>query len=157
MLGKIKSIEEIFNFTIQSITKMNDQGKNLGMAQVINALCGYSSMDGYKVETEKHVFYVLIDNGQSCCENWGYMSSEDDLNYFIGSELIEINVTDTALNKKVLTQMDEELINSNEIQFVDFKTNNGIFQLAVYNSHDGYYGHGILVAKDNEILLNEVL
>jgi hypothetical protein len=157
MLGKIKSIEEIFNFTIQPITKMDNQGKSLGMTQMINALCGYSSMDGYKVETEKHVFYVLIDNGQSCCENWGYMSSEDDLNYFIGSELIEINVTDTALNKKVLTQMDEELINSNEIQFVDFKTNNGTFQLAVYNSHNGYYGHGILVAKDNEILLNEVL
>jgi hypothetical protein len=43
------------------------------------------------------------------------------------------------------------------IQFVDFVTDKGVFQLAVYNAHNGYYGHGILVAKDDEILLNDTL
>ena len=73
------------------------------------------------------------------------------------TELLEVNVTDIALNQKVLTQMNEDYIDNREIQFVDFKTNLGTFQLAVYNSHNGYYGHGILVAKDNEILLNDTL
>ena len=43
------------------------------------------------------------------------------------------------------------------IQFVTFKTNKSVFQLAVYNCHNGYYGHGIIVAKDEEILLNDTL
>lgn len=157
MLGKIKSIEEIYNFTIQPVSSLEDSGSRLGFAQMLSALAGYSDMDGYKVETDKHTFYVLIDNAQSCCEHWGYMSSEDDFANYIGSELLEINVTDTALNQKVLTKMSDERIDPNEIQFVDFKTTKGVFQLAVYNSHNGYYGHSIVVAKDNEILLNNVL
>ena len=157
MLGKIKSIEEVYNFKIQPVGKTNGTGGSLGMAQMLNTLCGYSEMDGYKVETENHIFHVLIDNGQCCCENWGHMTSEDDLSYYVGAELLEVNVTDIALNQKVLTQMNEDYIDNREIQFVDFKTNLGTFQLAVYNSHNGYYGHGILVAKDNEILLNDTL
>lgn len=50
-----------------------------------------------------------------------------------------------------------ERVHINQIQFVDFVTSRGTFQLAVYNSHNGYYGHGIIVAKDDEILLNETL
>jgi len=157
MLGKIKNIEKIYNFKIQPVSVLNGTGGRLGMSQMISALCGYSDMDGYKVETDKHTFYVLIDNGQSCCENWGCLTSEDDLDYFIDTELLEVNVTDTALNQRVLTKMSDAYIDINEIQFVDFKTTNGTFQLAVYNSHNGYYGHNILVVKDNEILLNDVL
>lgn len=70
---------------------------------------------------------------------------------------MEVKVTDTALNQKVLTKMEEEYICNGSIQFVDFITNNGVFQLAVYNVHNGYYGHGILVAKDDEILLDSCL
>ena len=157
MLGKIKSIEEVYNFKIQPVAQLEGSGGRLGMSQMLNTLCGYADMDGYKVETDKHAFYVLIDNGQSCCENWGYMTSEDNFEPFIGVELFEVNVTDVGLNQKVLTKMGNDYIDNDEIQFVDFKTSNGTFQLAVYNSHNGYYGHGILVAKDNEILLNNTL
>lgn len=157
MLGKIKNIEEDFNYKIQPVAKMDGKGGRLGMSQMINALGGYADMDGYKVETDNHTFFVLIDNSQSCCENWGYMTSEDDLNYYVGAELLEVKVTDTALNQKVLTKMSNEYVDAGEIQFVDFITDKGTFQLAVYNSHNGYYGHGIVVAKDNEILLNETL
>jgi hypothetical protein len=156
MLGKIKSIEEVYNFKIQPVANMNGSGGRLGMSQMINALCGYSDMDGYKVETEDHVFYVLIDNGQSCCESWGYLSSEDNFTPFIGTELIEIKLTDVALNQSVV-EKSGYYEDSGGIQFVDFVTERGVFQLAVYNAHNGYYGHGILVAKDNEILLNDTL
>lgn len=95
-------------------------------------------------------------NGQSCCENWGYLSSEDDLTQFIGNELIEVKLTDVALNQSKLEDSGY-YDGDGGIQFVDFVTNKGVFQLAVYNSHNGYYGHGIVVAKDNDILLNDTL
>jgi hypothetical protein len=157
VLGKIKEITEGFNYKIRPVAQMEGKGGRLGMSQMINAIGGYADMDGYKVETEQHIFYVLIDNGQSCCESWGYFASEDDLNYYVGAELQEINLTDTASNKEKVKESGYYDGDSGGIQFVDFVTDKGTFQLAVYNSHNGYYGHGIVVAKDDEILLNETL
>lgn len=156
MLGIIKKIEEVQNFKIEPIAPLEGKGGRLGMRQMISALSGFSDMDGFKVETEEHSFYVLIDNYQSCCESWGYLSSEDDYKQFIGKELIEVKLTDVALNQTIVEKSDF-YVDEGGIQFVDFVTSDGVFQLAVYNGHNGYYGHGILVAKDNEILLNETL
>lgn len=156
MLGAIKSIEVVTDFKIQPVATLNGKGGRLGMSQMINAIGGYQSMDGHKIETDKHTFYVLIDNGQSCCESWGYLSSEDNLEQFVGAELREVKLTDMALNQTVVEKSDY-YEDCGGIQFVDFATDKGVFQLAVYNGHNGYYGHGILVAKDTEILLNETL
>jgi hypothetical protein len=156
MLGVIKNIEVITNFKIQPIANLNGKGGRLGMSQMINAISGYADMDGYMVVTDEHTFYVLIDNGQSCCESWGYFSSEDDHKQYIGSTLNEVRLTDKALNSKTVEESDY-YCDEGGIQLVDFVTSNGVFQLAVYNAHNGYYGHGILVAKDEEILLNETL
>ena len=131
MLGKIRNIEEIYDFKTE---------------------LSWCKMDGYRIKTEFHNFYVLIDNGQCCCEDWGYFSSEDDYRRFINSELKEINLTDVSLNKKILDEKDIYL-DGGGIQFVDFVTSEGVFQLAVYNGHNGYYGHDILILKDNEIVL----
>jgi len=157
MLGIVKSIEEVKNFKIAPVASINGRGGQLGIGAMINALWGYADMDGYKVVTDAHTFHVLIDNGQSCCESWGYIQSEDDLSYFIGAELREVNLTDTALNKEAVEKSGYYGDDGGGIQFVDFVTDRGVFQLAVYNSHNGYYGHGIVIAKDEEILLNETL
>lgn len=156
MLGKIKSIQEVHDYKIHPVVQLRGKGGRLGVMQMFNALCGYADMDGYRVETDKHIIHVLIDNEQSCCESWGYFASEDDLQAFIGTELKEINLTDKALNKK---KFEESGYYEDEggIQFVDFITDKGTFQLAVYNAHNGYYGHGIVVAKDDEILCKDVL
>lgn len=157
MLGKIISIEEIQGFKIQPVNALNGaNGSSLGISQMLSSIMGYSDMDGYKVVTDAHVYHVLIDNGQSCCESWGYICSEDNVKPFIGTELREVKLTDTALNQTVVEKSgyyDDE----GGIQFVDFVTDAGTFQLAVYNAHNGYYGHGILVAKDDEILCEDVL
>jgi hypothetical protein len=142
MLGIIKSIAEVFSIDDSTFEKTDKYWDR--------------KMDGYKVETDKHTFHILIDNGQNCCEWWGYFSSEDDFNYYIGAELREVNLTDTALNKTVVEKSDY-YDDKGGIQFVDFVTDKGTFQLAVYNSHNGYYGHGIVVAKDDERLLDERL
>ena len=87
-LVKIKNIEEVFSLKINPVANLEGKGGRLGLSQMISVLTGYSSMDGYKVETDKHTYLVLIDNGQSCCESWGCISSEDDLKSFKGDILL---------------------------------------------------------------------
>ena len=133
MYGKITDIKTIENF---KLTKNN-----------------WQLMDGYKISTDCTKILVLISNGQSCCENWGYMSSDDDLSQFIGTDLREINLTDTALNKKNV----KEFYDAGGVQFVDFVTNKGTFQLAVYNGHNGYYGHSIKVIVGGKVICEDRL
>lgn len=121
MYGTIKTIEEVSNEK-------------------------YERMDGYKISTDKNTFMVLISNGQSCCEHWGYLSSEDDLEHFIGSELREVRTTDVECNGNIAKLLEERWIELDSVQFVDFVTNRGVLQFAVYNEHNGYYGHNILLS-----------
>lgn len=159
--GKIVEINKVENFELGNNPSLNgSKGARLGFSGMVNAVFGGGrSMDGFEVVTDKHRFLVLIDNGQSCCEDWGYICSEDDTEYFIGSELREVRCTDTTLKQATLNKADPDGYGFDRggIQFVDFVTNNGTFQLAVYNSHNGCYGHGIIVAKDDDILLNDTL
>lgn len=158
MYGKIKEISVVDGLKIQPVAQLQGKGGRLGMSSMINvAFGGYQDMDGYKVVTEDHEMAVLIDNGQSCCESWGYFSSDDDLQQYIGAELKEVNLVDVALNVKKVEDNGANFLDEGGIQFVNFVTDKGTFQLAVYNVHNGYYGHGIVVAKDTEVLLNETL
>lgn len=109
---------------------------------------GYSyseSYDGYVITTDKQEILCLISNYQSCCENWGVMESQDDMSDFIGSELLDVKLVDKALN---VARWDKERgygLDEGDVMFVNFETNRGTFQIAVYNSHNGYYGHSALV------------
>ena len=102
----IKSIKEVYNFSIEPVTGSNgDNGSRLGILQMLSIVTGaYSEYDGYEISTDENQYYVLINNGQSCCENWGYLSSDDNLDYFVGAELIEVKLTDVALNQKVVEE-----------------------------------------------------
>lgn len=159
MLGIIKTIEEIKDVKLGNVGKLNgNNGSRLGISQMIKAICGYGEYDGYKITTDKHEFNVLIDNGQCCCESWGYFASEDDFGRYIGKELKEVNLTDTALNKQKAEENGEYGYEEGGIQFIDFVfTDGSVLQFAVYNAHNGYYGHGIIFAKDTEILLKDTL
>lgn len=99
------------------------------------------NQDGYLVITDKQTIRVAIDNGQSCCENWGYFSSHDDFEEFIGAELLDIRTTDSALNVQALKDL--KYVESDSCMFVTFYTNKGDFQLTVYNEHNGYYSHKV--------------
>ena len=157
-MEKIKEIEVIFDFKANAQTEMNGKnGARLGMAQMIGLVfSGGGSYDGYKVVTEEHEYLLLISNGQSCCESWGYFASEDNFSEYIGSELLGVKFTDVALNTKALEESGYYQ-GDGGIQFVDFETDRGVIQFAVYNGHNGYYGHDIVFAKDNKILLSDVL
>lgn len=105
----------------------------------------WSRMDGYAITTDNQVIKLLIDSDQSCCENFGYFMSEDDLERFIGSNLIDITITDTALNthKLLNNNLDAEppYVYEGGIMFVNIHTSGGVLQFVAYNEHNGYYGH----------------
>jgi len=159
MSNMIKNIEEVYNLTLGNKGNLNGKnGSRLGIADMINGLCGWGSYDGYQIETEEDEYLILISNGQSCCENWGYFSSEDNFQKFIGKEIKDVRLTDTALSQKLLEDNDCEYVDQGSIQFVDFvMTDGSVLQFAVYNSHNGYYGHSIIIAKNNEILIDDTL
>lgn len=158
-MEKILKVEVINNLKLSNTGKSTgNNGSRLGMAQMINALCGYGEYDGYLIETDEHKYRILIDNNQSCCESWGYFSSNDDFEEFIGKELKEVRLTDTALNQKIFDDNFPYGLYEGGVQFVDFIMVDGnVLQFAVYNEHNGYYGHWILIAKDNDVLLSDTL
>lgn len=153
MLGKILSIEEIVNEGYNRDPEEINRTKTIASEK-------YPDMDGYLIKTDKHSFYVLIGNGQCCCESWGYCSSEDDFSKFIGKNLKEVYLTD--IDCKTLecrkNKEDEDLCFYDNIQFVNFVTDeNDLLQLSVYNSHNGWYGHSIRIMKDDEPILESCL
>jgi len=110
----------------------------------------YSTYDGFIIKTNLQKIKVGIGNGQFCCENWGYLTSEDNDNFnsFIGAELLEVKVTDTALSTIVIENLKE--VSNAETMFVTFETTNGTFQIVAYNDHNGYYGHDAVLITNSE-------
>ena len=40
---------------------------------------------GYEIHTNEQVITCMISNYSSCCENWGFITTEDNLNNFVNS------------------------------------------------------------------------
>lgn len=106
----------------------------------------WAQFTGYEVKTATDTYQVLISNEQSCCEDFGYLTTNDNIQEFIGAELLEVVTTDTSLSGKNFMDGIEEA----DCMFVDFKTSKGTLQLVVYNQHNGYYGHDVLLLKNNK-------
>lgn len=101
--------------------------------------------DGFDIVTTDQVIQVLISNRSDCCEIWGHFVVNDDPKEFLGASLLGIELTDTALNTKILSKELEYGVDNGGIVFVNLKTNLGTLQFAVYNSHNGYYGHTVVI------------
>jgi hypothetical protein len=95
-----------------------------------------NGMDGFAVTTDKQVIKLLVDGYQSCCEDFGYFMSEENLEDFVGGTLLNVTVTDTAL-----ATVDVPNIYEGGIMFVNIETDRGVLQFVAYNEHNGYYGH----------------
>lgn len=102
----------------------------------------YDRYDGYQITTDKRTIMILITNDSQCCEDWGYLASNDNFNDFIGCELTNVSITDTSLKTYDVDLSDLE---DGGAIFVNFETSNGTLQFAVYNAHNGYYGHYVKV------------
>ena len=120
----------------------------------------YKGMEGYKIVTDKQEILILINNSQQCCEEWGYeacsekgiLETQDDLDDYIGAEILDIEIVDTEKDiYKRLTDRVYRFYSSNA-EFVNVKTSKGKLQFAVYNAHNGYYGHKIYIKFNNEVI-----
>jgi len=127
-----------------------------------------SRMEGYKIVTNKQAIFILIEAERFCCEGWGYdacsskgiITSDDDFNDFIGAELIDVAIISPENHKeiKIYSELLDISYNHEEdnAEFVNLNTTNGLLQFAVYNSHNGYYGHDIYI-KFNNTEIEDVL
>lgn len=108
------------------------------------------SYDGFLIVTEEQTIKVGIDNGQNCCESWGYLASQDDLSGFSGAVLLNIKVTDAELRAYTVDELPTKSEwEGGSAMFVDFETDRGVFQIVAYNSHNGYYGHeAVVISRD---------
>lgn len=139
---------------------MNDK-KNLGMGVMIGMLAGnkdsvnvFREAMGKKIKAlslgdddalhfvfEDDTKMMLFDNGQSCCEV-RYMRTDDDLEQFIESKLLDAEIADGP-------EIDDVLYGTHETQFLNIKTNLGIFTMTTHNEHNGYYA-GFLIRAAKE-------
>lgn len=106
----------------------------------------WQTFEGYEIITDEQSVKIGVSSGQSCCESFGYLTTNDDLKDFIGADLTGISIVDTALNNKKIEEL--EYLDQGGAMFVNIETSNGVLQIVVYNAHNGYYGHdGILISK----------
>ena len=104
----------------------------------------YITMEGYEVVTDKQSIKLLIDNGQDCCERFGYFWCNDNPKDFIGATLRAVYITDTELNEAKMKEHDldqRDKYFEGGVMFVNLETNKGVLQFVAYNEHDGFYGH----------------
>lgn len=117
----------------------------------------WTSYEGFQIQTDLQLISIFIENEGKCCERSGYVVSEDDLSQFQGAEIREIVIVDTALNTKVRNATDSD--NEDKYPhtlFVNVETNVGLLQFALYNMHNGYYGHDVRVVS-KQLLHSAVL
>lgn len=105
--------------------------------------------DGWQIITDQQTIKFGISNGQSCCESWGYLISNDTTDEFIGADLFSVSVVDEALNSKA---MQDRYTDEGGIMFVNLETSAGTLQFVAYNDHNGYYGHSAVLISNQ---LNE--
>jgi hypothetical protein len=74
--------------------------------------------------------FKLMDDGQSCCER-RWMSTDDDLAYYIGATLLgaEVREGNGTGGKDV-----------HDTEFLIVHTDLGDFTMTSHNEHNGYYG-----------------
>lgn len=110
------------------------------------------NVSGYILKTNKKEYKFVIENEQKCCEIFGYFTSEDNTDDFIGTKLINIEIVNTALNVSEL-KINEILknrgIEDGDTMFVNINTSEGMLQLVAYNSQNGNYGHKAYFMVDN--------
>ncbi len=146
---EILSIKGIYDYDDESLEITNgDKPFRKNQLYPGEQYCGVS------IFTKNRVISAFISPDRQCCERFGSILSEDDLSKFIGSRLKRIYLTNTCCKTEYIDYILSLKSSSTEqysIQFINFETNKGFFQLTVYNADNGYYGHDIIIKIDDRI------
>lgn len=100
---------------------------------------------GLRIVTDRREIELLIDNERDCCEYWGYFSTPDEVTDFIGAELLSVGTLDSTFDNHRFEFWEGEEDKTQMTAFVNIETDRGQLQLAVYNVHNGYYGHKVIL------------
>ena len=106
---------------------------------IVDKSNGYKqTYEGLIIETDKGSIKLVISDSQSCCENFGslFFETPDDISQFIDAEILQIE--DISIKR-------EEYIDTDSETQLRITTDKGIIQYAIYNEHNGYYGHGTIL------------
>lgn len=105
--------------------------------------------EGIIIELEDGTKYKLgIEAGGQCCEQFGYVTSQDDYEDFIGAEFLDCYLT----TKELCTIEDLPDVYEGNMMFFTIKTNKGDLQFVAYNDHNGYYSHDVVLIKNADVL-----
>lgn len=146
--GKILSIKEVRNVEVPIHSMFHDR-------------YGNGSYDGFEIEVKRFAggtfkFQLLIENGQQCCEDWGYFVTGDNYEIFVGEELKDIKITDADFTTKKLEEVVNRYQNADDkyldTMFVTIETPSGSFQFVAYNAQNGYYGHYAIFRSIGEVI-----
>lgn len=108
-------------------------------------------IEGYHITTDKQIIKLLLDVDQQCCENVGHLMSEDNLDEFVGAELLEVvlSLSPNKPEKLEARNIDWDGLHfDGNIIFVTLLTSNGVLQFVAYNEHNGYYGHDVEIISE---------
>ncbi len=109
----VKAVQRAIGQTIIAVELKDDDALHFTMA------------DGFKLR--------IFDDGQSCCES-RYMRTDDDLSQHVGETLLGFEIKDAP------SPEEDNNWGEHEVQFLEVKTDKGVFTMASHNEHNGYYG-----------------
>jgi hypothetical protein len=153
---QLKSLTPLIGGTTAPIfnTQFMEKILRIEEATFENMGCRYNvTFEGYQIITDKQTIKIGIENGQCCCEDWGFFMTEDDLTDFVNADLISVEVVDTALKVEKLKELRVE---GCDTMFVNFNTTKGLLQFVAYNDHNGSYGHDAIIISE-QVTNNVVL
>lgn len=82
---------------------------------------------------------AIFDSAHICCET-RYMTTDDEITYFIGAEFIDINLRNFQDTESLYGDI-------HDMQFLEVRTSKGIFTIANHNQHNGCYSGFELAAE----------
>ena len=120
---------------------------------------GYTQeYSGYRLTlSDNNSIMFMIDSYQQCCESFGYLSTNDNIQDFIGSTIqkVEIvtgdNYTKSDLIISNYNGKDTIEVDVKECVFLIVTTDKGELTFAVYNAHNGYYSHDVKVFVGDKV------
>lgn len=94
---------------------------------------------GFIITTTEQVIKLGIENWRVWGGEWGSFMSDDNIDSFIGSTLLDIEIVDE------LSQIDESFdikdVYEGGVKFVNVLTSRGVLKFAPHNDTNGYYSH----------------
>lgn len=116
----------------------------------------HEELDGVKIDFDNDKSLVFgISHDQDCCEEWVYNSQVDneDVSNYIGAKIHSIEIVDYYVS----TQLEEIGACETDCYFLNVMTTKGELNFAVYNIHNGYYGHRVTMKYDNNEMFSKFL